>query len=216
MDNGVGTPKLYIACLQFFVAPTDLKGLNPKPELAPHVIGNSYGCPTSEGCTWDALLVAAQNVRKAGIFMSVSAGNSGSRCSSINDPPAIYESVFSVGALGLRTDTIATYSSRGPVTVDGSNRIKPNIAAPGSSVRSSVPPSSYSTFSGTSMASPAVAGAVALLWEAKSNLIRDVEKTERLFEKTATPLSSTTCGSTGFPNNVYGYGGVNVLAAVNS
>src|SRR5207244_1897933 len=81
--------------------------------------------------------------------------NSGPGCSTVNDPPAIYEAAFSTGAIDI-TNTIASFSSRGPVTRDGSNRLKPNLSAPGVNVRSSYSTSdtTYANLSGTSMAGP--------------------------------------------------------------
>jgi len=218
MNAGLGTPQTYIECLQFFAAPTDLQGNNPDPSRAPHSIGNSYGCPPDEGCAVDSLQEAVEHVVDAGIFMSVSAGNSGPSCGSVLDPPAIYDASFSVGALGTRTRTIASYSSRGPVRIDQSNRMKPNIACPGSGVRSAYPPSSYATLSGTSMASPAVTGAIPLIWQAKPSLLRNVRETVDLLQDTAIPVATRTCqggSDPDVPNNVYGYGDLDIQAAVN-
>ncbi len=89
MDDGVGRPSTYIECLQFFIAPTDLTGNNPDPSKRPDVIDNSYSCPPSELCTNLSLHEAVLQVRAAGIFMSVSAGNSGSGCATINEPPGL-------------------------------------------------------------------------------------------------------------------------------
>ena len=116
MYGGVGRPSTYIECLQFFIAPTDLKGENPDPARAPQVISNSYGCPPSEGCAVHALQDAVEAVRSAGIFMAASAGNNGPACSSVQDPPGLEASVFSVGAVDAN-NLIAGFSSRGPVTV---------------------------------------------------------------------------------------------------
>jgi len=213
MNQGFGTPQTYIECLQFFVAPHDLQGNNPNSNLAPHVIGNSYGCPPNEGCSTSSLAQAVTNVVNAGIFMSVSAGNAGPSCSSVNDPPAIYDNVCAVGATGFSTSTIASYSSRGPVTIDGSGIMSPNLVAPGSSVRSAYPPSGYATLSGTSMASPAVTGSIALIWQAKPSYVREPLLTRTLLQSSATPISVTACSSSGSPNNVYGYGELDVAAA---
>ncbi|MEP7200188.1 MAG: S8 family serine peptidase, partial [Chloroflexota bacterium] len=219
MDAGVGRPSTYIECLQFFMAPTDLNGNNPDPNKRPDAVGNSYVCPPSELCSANSLQIAVDNMRAAGIFMSVSAGNSGSSCSTVSDPPALYDSAITVGATGFQSDSIAAFSSRGPVTVDSSNRLKPDLVAPGVSVRSSYPTNSYATLSGTSMASPHVAGAVALLWSAFPNLRGNIDHTEFILEQTAHPLTTTQgCGgdsATQVPNNVYGYGRIDVLAAYN-
>jgi subtilisin family serine protease len=60
MEQGVGRPSTYIECLQFFLAPTDLQGGNPDPSKRPHVVGNSYNCPTSEFCTSHSLQAAVE------------------------------------------------------------------------------------------------------------------------------------------------------------
>jgi len=214
MNAGLGTPQTYIECLQFFVAPTDLNGERHDPAKRPHVIGNSYGCPPSEGCVADSLLKAVENVAFAGIFMSVSAGNSGPSCSTVDAPPGTYRQVFSVGALGANSNTIASYSSRGPVRTGGTELVKPEISAPGSSVRSAYPTNNYASLSGTSMASPHISGIIALLWTAKPELAFNVEASALLLQSTALPLASTACGGNSTQNNVYGSGAVDVLAAV--
>jgi hypothetical protein len=128
MDQGNGTPARYTECFQFFMAPTDHTGGNPRPDLAAHVINNSWGCPPSEGCTDPAVLKAiVENVRAAGIVVVVSAGNSGPACSTISDVPAFYVASFSNGATTC-ADAIASFSSRGPITVSGSNRLKPDLS----------------------------------------------------------------------------------------
>jgi serine protease AprX len=216
MENGTGRPSTYLECYQFFLAPTDLNGVNPDPSRRPNVVGNSYACPPSEGCGVGALQGAVDNLRAAGIFMAVSAGNEGREgCGSLHWPPATYDSAVSVGATG-QNDTIAVFSSRGPVLADGSGRTKPDLVAPGVGIRSAVR-SGYATFSGTSMAAPHVAGAVALLWSAFPNLRGNVDRTEQLLEQTAAKLpTSEACGgntSTQVPNNTFGYGRIDVQAA---
>jgi hypothetical protein len=76
MDSGNGTPSTYTECFQFFIAPTDLNGQNPNPALRPHVMNNSWGCPTSEGCGALTLETVVNNTQAAGIFVEASAGNS--------------------------------------------------------------------------------------------------------------------------------------------
>ena len=216
MDDGVGRPSTYIECLQFFIAPTDLAGNNPDPSKRPDVIDNSYSCPPSELCTNLSLHEAVLQVRAAGIFMSVSAGNSGSACSSINDPPGLEAGVFTVGAVD-GTGIMAPFSSRGPVTVGTAVYLKPDLVAPGVIVRSSTYNGGYGSMSGTSMAAPHVAGAVALLWSAFPKIKGDVFSTETLLRASATPLPVTqACGSTpagSVPNNTSGWGILNVKSA---
>ena len=74
--------------------------------------------------------------RAAGIMCVVAAQNSGPSCSTVQNPPGIYDAAYSIGALNNGTDTIASLSSRGPVTSDGSLRLKPHLSAPGRTVRS--------------------------------------------------------------------------------
>jgi hypothetical protein len=134
----------------------------------------------------------------------------------VSDPPAIYQAAFSVGATSATTDTIASFSSRGPVTVDGSNRPKPNISAPGVNTRSSVPGGGYASFSGTSMAGPHVVGVVALLLSANPSLKGQVGAVETTLQATAVPRTiAQTCGGvpgTAIPNNTYGYGRIDAFA----
>ena len=223
MNQGAGTPATYLECMEFFLAPYPVGGTPSQgdPSKAPHVTNNSWGCPASEGCTTpNILLTGVSNTRAAGIVMVVSAGNSGSGCSTVNTPAAIYDPSFTVGALNTGADTIASFSSRGPVTVDGSNRIKPDIVAPGTSTRSAYRTSdtAYSSLSGTSMAGPHVAGGVALLLSAFPSLTGNVDAVEGRLTSSARDitLSSTTCSSAAgaVPNNVFGHGRLDLGCAV--
>jgi len=219
MLEGVGTPASYTACFEFFLAPYPQGGdpfTDGRPEYAPNIINNSWGCPPSEGCDAASLQQVVAGVRAAGQMVVASAGNKGPRCGSVEDPIAIYDESFSVGAHDS-TGLVASFSSRGPVTVDGSGRQKPDISAPGVNVRSASVNSSYRSLSGTSMASPHTAGAVALLWSAHPELIGEIDATEQILLKSAIPVQASTCGTTGeatVPNYVYGFGRLNILAAV--
>ncbi|MHB1319110.1 MAG: S8 family serine peptidase, partial [Anaerolineae bacterium] len=220
MNQGVGTPATYLECFEFFLAPYPVGGTPAQgdPDLAPDVTVNSWTCPASEGCSWGTLQAAVEAQRAAGIMTVVSAGNSGPACSTVMDPPAIYDAAYTVGALATGTDTIASFSSRGPVTVDGSFRPKPDLTAPGTTIRSSGRDSDsyFYASSGTSMAAPHVAGAVALLWSASPTLTNQITATEALLNAAAVPISATDCSSSGSPNNVYGYGRLDIKAAVDA
>jgi serine protease AprX len=222
MEQGWGTPATYAECFEFFLAPYPVGGdpmAEGQPALAPHVINNSWSCPKDEGCDATSLRTVVENVRAAGIVVVVSAGNSGAPgkngCGTVNAPPALHDASFSVGATD-NADQIAGFSSRGPVTVDGSGRPKPDVSAPGIGVRSSVPGGGYGYKSGTSMAAPHVAGLVALLWSAAPSLIGDVDGTEQLIQETAIPRLDAICGgdADGHPNNVYGWGTVDALRSI--
>jgi subtilisin family serine protease len=216
--NGTGSPARYTECFEFLIAPYPIGG-NPrqgKPELAPDSINNSWECPASEGCSVETLRKVVNAVRAAGIFPAMAAENSGPSCGTVDNPPAIYGAAVSVGATDS-SNSIADFSSRGPVTVDGSNRLKPNLSAPGVNVRGAFPINQYGTSDGTSMAAPHLAGGVALLWQSKPALVGNITETESVLTHSSMPLRSTqNCGGSGqkIPNNVFGWGLLDLLKAV--
>lgn len=217
MDEGFGTPASYAECYQWFVAPTDLNDENPDPTKAPHVINNSWSCPPYEGCTEpDILLAVVEAVRAAGILTVHAAGNSGPDCSTIDTPAAIYDASFTVGNTN-RDDKINDSSSRGPVTIDGSGRLKPDVSAPGTSIRSSWTGGGYINLTGTSMAGPHVAGLAALLFSARPDLVGQVDQVEQLITSAAVPIPvAQTCGGIPgdrFPNPVVGWGRIDAWGA---
>jgi subtilisin family serine protease len=219
LNRNLANPALYLDCMQFMLAPYPQAGdplRDGDPTLAADVLNNSWGCPELEGCDPNALLAAANHLRDSGIFVVVSTGNDGPACSTVNAPLSLYDSVFSVGAID-EFGNMAFFSSRGPVIADGSNRMKPDIAAPGVEILSSLPGGTYGTNSGTSMAGPHVAGAVALLWSADPSLVGDIDRTEQLLIEAADPYSGSTdigCFAGTVPNAAYGYGVLDVYEAV--
>ena len=222
MERGNGTPVTYIECFQWLMAPTDINNENPRIDKSPDVINNSWGCPNSEGCdttNYAIMEKVVDNVKAAGIVVVVSAGNSGNGgCGTVSAPAAIYENSFTVGATA-DIDVIANFSSKGPVIIDGSNRMKPNISAPGVNVRSCIRNGLYANWNGTSMAGPHVAGVVALMISANPSLSGQVETIENIIESTARKhtYDNELCGQdtlNAIPNNAYGYGIIDAFAAV--
>jgi subtilisin family serine protease len=197
-----------IACAQWVLDPYR----NNTGDGRPDVVNNSWG--GGGGSTWYQSYI--NSWRAAGIFPAFSNGNSGPGCSTSGSPGDNLVA-FSSGATSS-SDSIARFSSRGPSAFQ--QAIKPDISAPGVSVRSSVPTNSYSNMSGTSMASPHTAGAVALLWATQPALRGNIAETERLLRTNADWFTtSQTCGGLpagSVPNNTYGYGRLNVKKAADA
>lgn len=223
MERGYGNPFSYTEGFQWFLAPTDLNGQNPNPEMAPDVITNSWYCPELEGCNAGnraMLEMAVDHLRQAGIVVVVSAGNAGDNCQTINEIPAAFPNAFAVGASDINHD-IARFSARGPIYDEDNNLIvKPDVVAPGVGVNSTTPNGQFRSLSGTSMAGPHVAGAVALFLSAQPQLIGQVDEIEDIFRVSARPyFSEQDCGplrGSAHPNAVYGYGIIDVKAALDS
>ncbi|MEV1330268.1 S8 family serine peptidase [Micromonospora costi] len=218
LDRNLGSPAHYLDCLQFMLAPFP-RGGDPftagRPDRAPDILTNSWGCPGIEGCDAGVLRPATAALDAAGIFVAAAAGNTGPWCASIDDPPAPYPDVLTVGAVDAK-DRVADFSSRGPAP---GGAPKPDVLAPGVGVRSAMPGGGYGTLDGTSMATPQVAGVVALMWSANPSLVGDVDSTRRLLRETATPAtptyrSSDPVDACGGPADITGAGVVNAYAAV--
>lgn len=230
MLMGVGEGPLdYGECMQFFIAPTKLDGMNPNPDLSPDVVNNSWGCV--EVCATPVLLDVLQASRAAGIVYVASAGNDGfggnpppaRGCDTIIHPLARYMEAFTVGSTVVgAADALSSFSSRGPVPPgpDTMGHRKPDISAPGSNIRSTTSgtDTTYGSLSGTSMAGPHVAGLVALIIDAKESLRGQVDAIETLIEQSAVHKTTTDgCGgdtTSTMPNNSYGWGRIDALAAV--
>jgi len=191
------------------------------------VLTMSLGAPGTGDAT---LRVAEENLLTAGVYHSVAAGNSGSGAGTIlssgDCPPPWFHpdqtyhggmsAVVTVGATDSG-DNIASFSSRGPVTwwgsvapwndySDSSPLIDPDISGPGVDIVSTKWTGGYTTMSGTSMATPLVAGVVALILDANPGLT--VAQIDSIIEVTSLDL-----GAAG-KENTFGAGRIDALAAV--
>ncbi|USK33342.1 S8 family serine peptidase [Bacillus sp. F19] len=192
-----------LAAGEWVLAPKDAQG-NPHPEKAPDIVNNSWG---SGPFIDDFYRQMVKNWRAAEIFPAFSAGNSGPADGSVG-LPGNYPESFATGATDTKNQ-IADFSSRGPSAY---GVMKPDISAPGVGIRSSIPGSNYGLMSGTSMASPALAGVVALIKQANKSL--SVDAIEQILTETAIPLTDSRYPTS--PNNGYGHGLVNAYNAVSS
>ncbi|MDW8069660.1 MAG: S8 family serine peptidase, partial [Anaerolineae bacterium] len=191
------------SCADWMLAP------GGDPDNRPHVVNNSWG--GWGGNDW--YLPKVQAWRAAGIFPAFSAGNSGPNCSSLGSPGDYQESFGSAAHDSSRN--IAWFSSRGPSAFGHDPHTKPNISAPGVSVLSAAPGDSWAYMSGTSMASPHSAGAVALLWSCNPGLVGQIEQTFEILQDAADAPPPGNCGAPpdGEGNYTYGYGYLNIYQA---
>ncbi|MGQ4489202.1 S8 family serine peptidase [Streptomyces sp. SAS_281] len=203
------TQSALLAAGQFMLAPTDSRNRNPRPELRPHIVNNSWGNANVGADPWFQQTVQAWVA--AGIFPVFSNGNEGPDCGTDANPANVKES-YGVGAFDA-DGVVASFSSRGPSEFDD-DLIKPNVSAPGVAIRSTYPGGKYAVGSGTSMAAPHVAGAIALLWSAAPAVARNIDATRRLLDETAVDVPDVSCGGTAENNNVYGQGRLDIHAAV--
>jgi subtilisin family serine protease len=194
---------------QFMLAPTKLNGTQPKPGKRPDVVNNSWGDSNGANTFYQSTVNAWV---ASGIFPQFSNGNSGPGCGTVGSPGS-YVNTYAAGAYDIN-NAIASFSSRGSSPFGGET--KPNISAPGVNVRSSVPTNSYASFSGTSMASPHVAGTVALIISANTALRGNISGIRSVLDNSAVDSSDLTCGGNADDNNVFGEGRLNAFAAVQS
>lgn len=155
------------------------------------VVSNSWGGEqetTSLDNPYSKMVSAWIGKRMVPIF---AAGNSGPSVGSMSVPGGL-PNAYAVGAVN-QTDQLASFSSRGPIEWDGVSYNKPDICAPGVKVHSSMPNGSYRVSSGTSMATPHVAGVVALIIQSNPSLT--VEQVKEILNSSATPLPVKECGS---------------------
>lgn len=222
-----------LECGQFMLAPWDLNGENPNPDLRPHIVNNSWGdstpCPYALDPWFKGVVASWQAAGIYPVFSNGNASNCGLSVGALNTVgnPARYGEVTGVGATSHNSGVYQSYSLWGPTddadTINplGYPYLKPQVVAPGSSIVSAYSiygDQFYAAMTGTSMAAPHVAGLVALMWEAAPCLIGDYAATETLLMQTANPVPvATNYGNEPLGNVVNyatGWGEIDALAAV--
>jgi PKD repeat protein len=216
-DGGSGSDATFTTCFQWDLAPWDLSGQNADPDLAPDAVNNSWGY---WGGGDNVFRDEIQALHAAGILVEVSAGNEGSRCTTLRSPGDYWEvlTTGSVNHAAAYPGILTGFSSRGPSKLDPGYYF-PDIMAPGESIRSSLPGNSYASWSGTSMAGPHATALVGLIWSACPSLAGQVANTIQIIQDTAVPLTGqggSNCGGdyTVGPNNDWGFGTIDALGAV--
>ena len=217
MLGGGGDEAHFILCFEWDLAPWDLNGEFPRPDLAPDAINNSWGF---WGGGVNTMRTAINNLQAAGVLVEVSAGNEGWSCSTLRSPGDYWEvlTTGSVNHAAAFPGTITDFSSRGPSSLDPGYYF-PDIMAPGENIRSSLPGNQYDYWGGTSMAGPHATALVGLLWSANPALRGQVAQTIDIIHQTAARLvgqGGSGCGGdyTEGPNNDWGFGTIDALAAV--
>jgi subtilisin family serine protease len=172
----------------------------------PRVINNSWGADIEEGIRdieeFLPYHLAIQTWINGGIVPVFAAGNSGK---SPNGMPGGLPDVISVGAINANSE-VAEFSSMGPNLWKIGQTIitlmKPDVSAPGVAIASSLPGNKYAQWDGTSMATPHVSGAIALLLQANPKLT--VAEVKQLLLETSEKKA----------DNQFGYGIVNAYELV--
>ncbi|MCD6162404.1 MAG: S8 family peptidase [candidate division Zixibacteria bacterium] len=209
VDRGGSVDRTIADILSAFEWAADPDGNPATCDDRPDVVSNSWGIPAGfygacDMTFWDAI----DNLEALGIVCLFAAGNEGPTPSTIRTPAdriTTQFNAFSVGAVNSDNLEIASFSSRGPSGCDGLT-IKPEITAPGVNIRSANDGGGYITMSGTSMATPHIAGAAALLRQ--FNPEASVEQI-----KGAMIAGAIDLGDIGEDNN-YGYGLVNIMNSI--
>lgn len=199
-NQGSGSEADLSRCAQFMLAEAE-----PKP----HIVTNSWGGGSNDD--WYNDEMRAWIV--AGIIPVFALGNSGPGCGTANSPgDQLY--CIAVGAT-TNTDEMAYFSSRGPTRT----MMKPEVSAPGMDIISAgnTGTNSYTSKSGTSMATPHVAGAIALLLSQNPDL--DYYAVKDLLQSTGdhpqlTDADLNCSNGQEWPNNAFGHGRINTARAV--
>ena len=188
-----GATELTVQAIEWAVDPNGDGDLSDRMDVINMSIGSPFGSLD------DPSAVASDNAALAGVIVVASAGNTGDVYFSAGSP-AVADRAVSVAAVALPDPTpgaealLSYFSARGPRTPDAA--LKPDVAAPGQSITSAWSGSGNQgiRFSGTSMAAPHVAGAMALLRQARPDW--SVEEMKALVMNSARfPAGRATNGS---------------------
>jgi subtilisin family serine protease len=204
-----------LQCAEYIICPTRPNGSDPNCALAPVVVHGNWLAGQGDTDLDETILTLLE----AGISSVFPIGGSGPSCETARSPGDSQVPVFSVGGT-TSNDSSYERSSAGP-SVFGS--IKPELTAPGQNIRSALSDAddSYGLLSGTSMASPHVAGVIAILKAYNSSLawedLNDILLTDGV-ETEALIIGERDCGQlvpgVPFPNNIFGWGRINALKAL--
>lgn len=183
---------------------------NPETQDQVQIVSNSWNMDESNfkdmNPADEPFCVVVDSLINLGIAPVFAAGNDGTAASSIKLPAAC-PNALSVGATDDR-DRLADFSSRGPVKWKSGSFIKPEVSAPGKSIESAEPGGGLRTRSGTSMAAPHVAGALALMYQLNPQI--NFAQAQKFLFKSAADL-----GVSG-QDNLYGFGRIDVLQTIHN
>lgn len=199
--GGTASATDILQCMEFFTDPDGVPGTADYPD----VVNNSWQSGTSCNTTFTNAIAAWWQL---GIFPAIAAGNSGPGVGS-GTSPGQNPGSFGIGATDIN-ENIASFSGRGPSSCDGS--IFPEVSAPGVNIRSAVNGGGYANFNGTSMATPHVAGCIALIRSA-ADLDNLFGIPQAIWDWFLITRFAKDLGSLG-PDNSFGAGRLNCAAAV--
>jgi subtilisin family serine protease len=202
--TGSSVDENLLKSLQWMADPDEVAETNDRPQI----ISNSWELDDSPYADLtpedEPFCVAIKSLSELGVVSVFAAGNNGSGASTIQTPASCPQAI-SVGATD-RNDQLTSFSSRGPVRWKNQTLIKPEVSAPGKDIDSADPGGGYRTRSGTSMATPHVAGVLAVMQQLNLDLKLN-QLTQYLFDG-AKDLGTPA------KDNLYGFGRVDILQSI--